>query len=57
MSVISTKPSVVSTPNLVSPAAAITTTATSHLSGHHPVLSRGQSPRVPSPNRERDSYT
>lgn len=57
MSVISTKPSVVSAPNLVSAAVATTTTATtSLLSGHHPVLGRGQSPRGPSPNRDRDNY-
>lgn len=56
MSVISTKSSVVSATSLVVPAsAASTTTITSHLSGH-PVYGRGQSPRGPSPNRERDSH-
>lgn len=59
MSVISTKSSVVSAPSLVAPTVAAsstsTTTTTSILSGH-PVLGRGQSPRGPSPNRDRDSY-
>jgi len=57
MSVISTKSNVVPTPNIVTHTATVTsTTTTSLLSGHHPVLGRGQSPRGPSPNRERDSY-
>lgn len=61
MSVISTKSSAVSAPTLVAPitaavtAATTTTTTTSLLSGH-PVLGRGQSPRGPSPIRERDGY-
>lgn len=58
MSVISTKSSAVSAPPLVAPtvaASSTSTTTTSILSGH-PVLGRGQSPRGPSPNRERDSY-
>lgn len=60
MSVISTKSSVVSASTLIVPPAATavttsTTNTTSLLSGH-PVLGRGQSPRGPSPNRERDSY-
>lgn len=63
MSVISTKSSVVSAPTPVAPpppvapstATSTTTTTTSLLSGH-PLLGRGQSPRGPSPNRERDSY-
>lgn len=60
MSVISTKSSAVSAPTLVAPitaamTAATTTTTTSLLSGH-PVLGRGQSPRGPSPSRERDGY-
>lgn len=60
MSVISTKSSVVSAPTLVAPVSAptattSTTSSTSILSGHS-VLGRGQSPRGPSPNRERDSY-
>lgn len=58
MSVISTKSSMVSAPPPVAPtvaAATTSTTTTSILSGH-PVLGRGQSPRGPSPNRDRDSY-
>lgn len=62
MSVISTKSSAASTPTLVVPPPAVvaaattsSTTTTSLLSGH-PVLGRGQSPRGPSPSRERDSY-
>lgn len=59
MSVISTKSSVVTAPPLVAPTVAAastsTTTTTSILSGHS-VLGRGQSPRGPSPNRDRDSY-
>lgn len=56
MSVISTKSSVVSAPSLVAPAAAATSTTTTSLMSGHPVLGRGQSPRGPSPNRERDGY-
>lgn len=61
MSVISTKSSVVSVPTLIAPppagtATTISTTNTTSLLSGHPVLSRGQSPRGPSPNRERDSY-
>lgn len=62
MSVISTKSSsVVSAPTLIAPPSAVTaaTTSTSNttsLLSTHPVLGRGQSPRGPSPNRERDSY-
>lgn len=61
MSVISTKSSVVSASALIAPppaatAVATSTTNTTSLLSGHAVLGRGQSPRGPSPNRERDSY-
>jgi len=62
MSVISTKSSAVSaTPTLIAPpppvaAATATSTTTTSLLSSHPVLGRGQSPRGPSPTRERDTY-
>lgn len=65
MSVISTKSSVVSAPTLVAPitaaaaaaaSATTTSTATTSLLSGHPILGRGQSPRGPSPSRERDGY-
>jgi hypothetical protein len=62
MSVISTKSSVMSASTLVAPitaaavAATTTSTTTSSLLSGHPILGRGQSPRGPSPSRERDGY-